>query len=117
MESALALEGRPEMLRAIGDSPLPIVGGPGPNLHVAQKIADNAFRVAGGSPGLEVSWTVTGVRNDPWVEAHGAPVETDKPESERGLYRRPELYGQPPSKGIDFVPATEQAPLAMSTNQ
>ena len=46
---------------------LTAVGGPGPNLYVAQKISGNRFRIAGGAPGLEVSWQVTGIRNDTWV--------------------------------------------------
>ena len=41
---------------------LTAVGGPGPNLYVAQKISGNRFRIAGGAPGLEVSWQVTEVR-------------------------------------------------------
>ena len=38
---------------------------------------------------------VTGVRHDPWAEAHRIQVEEDKPERLRGTYLRPELYGQP----------------------
>ena len=68
------------------------IGGAAPNLHVAEKIKGNAFRIAGGPAGLEVSWQVTGVRQDPYAEANRIQVEVDKPESERGTYLHPEAY-------------------------
>ncbi|MBD3337319.1 MAG: hypothetical protein GF355_17540 [Candidatus Eisenbacteria bacterium] len=76
------------------------IGGPGPNLYVAEKINGNRFKIAGGAPGLEVSWQVTGIRQDPYAEEHRIPVEEDKPAHERGLYLNPELYGQPESMGL-----------------
>jgi trimeric autotransporter adhesin len=39
-----------------------------------------------------VSWQVTGVRHDPYAEAHRSPVEVQKPVAERGYYLHPELY-------------------------
>ncbi|MBL1217664.1 MAG: hypothetical protein D8M59_09235 [Planctomycetes bacterium] len=79
---------------------LTAVGAPGPNLYIADKISGNRFRIAGGTPGGEVSWTVTGTRDDPWVRAHETPDAYDKPVEQRGLYIRPELYGRPQSEGI-----------------
>jgi hypothetical protein len=70
------------------------VGGPGPGLYIATKVADNKFQIAGGMPNLEVSWCVTGVRNDAWVRANGAPVEQDKPAAIKGRYLAPLQYGQ-----------------------
>jgi hypothetical protein len=52
-------------------------------IYIARKIEDNAFAIAGGTPGLEVSWQVTGIRNDTYARDHRIPVELDKPESER----------------------------------
>lgn len=80
-----------------------------PDLHVAARIQHNQFLIAGGKPGLEVSWEVKGVRNDRWVQKHGAPSVTIKPEGERGKYQRPELYGQPPEMGNDHRVADESA--------
>ncbi len=57
---------------------LTAVGGPGPNLYVAQKISGNQFSIAGGAPGLEVSWQVTGIRNDTWARENRIQVEVDK---------------------------------------
>ena len=85
------------------------VGAPGPNLHIAEEISDTTkdysssssnnnnsrFKVAGGTSGMKVSWQVTGIRKDPWANAHRVQVEEDKPDKERGYYMHPDLYGQP----------------------
>jgi hypothetical protein len=73
-----------------------------PDLHVAERIKSNRFKIAGGKPGMEVSWRVEAVRNDRWVERYGAPVEQDKPEGHRGKYLNPELYGQPETRRIFY---------------
>jgi hypothetical protein len=80
---------------------LTCIGGFAP-VYIAQKIEHNRFQIAGGSPGLEVSWQVTGIRHDPYAEAHRIPVEEDKPADELGTYRQPELYGQPEELGVDY---------------
>jgi hypothetical protein len=73
---------------------------PGPNLYVADRISGNRFRIAGGEPGASVSWQVTGIRHDPYAEAHRIPVEEAKTGRERGRYRHPEVYGAPASAGV-----------------
>jgi len=78
------------------------IGAPMPNLHVAQEIEGNAFRIAGGAPGQKVSWEVTAVRNDPYVRDHPVRAEVDKPAGERGTYLYPEGYGQPRELGLDY---------------
>jgi hypothetical protein len=55
------------------------VGAPGPNLYVAQKVSGNQFTIAGGTPNGEVSWQVTGIRQDAWANANRIQVETPKP--------------------------------------
>jgi hypothetical protein len=40
---------------------------------------------------MKVSWQVTGIRKDPWANAHRIQVEEDKPAKERGYYTYPEL--------------------------
>lgn len=112
----------PQYFARINKTPsyqLTAVGAPMPNLHVAEKISDDAlgagatagpsdaapicsFRIAGGVPGGEVSWRVEAVRNDLRMRLHGAPVEREKVGPERGKYLHPEYYGQPPEMGIDF---------------
>lgn len=78
------------------------IGGPGPNLYVAQKVQGNRFQIAGGAPDMEVSWQVTGIRQDAYANAHRIPVEEAKLEDERGLYLHPTELGQPKERGLDY---------------
>mgnify|MGYP001263590322 CR=1 FL=1 len=77
------------------------IGGWAP-LYVAQKVQGNRFQIAGGEPGMEVSWQVTGIRQDAYAEAHRIPVEEPKPAAERGLYLHPTELGQPAELGLDY---------------
>ncbi len=70
---------------------------------VGSKIAGNEFTIRTDKPGVEVSWQVTGIRQDAWANAHRIPVEEEKPEKERGSYIHPELFNQPPQKGIEWA--------------
>jgi hypothetical protein len=74
---------------------LTAIGQPAPNLHIAREISNNRFNIAGGKPGMKVSWQVTGIRKDAWAQANPLIVEEEKPANERGYYRHPELYNQP----------------------
>lgn len=78
---------------------LTALGRPAPALHVAERIAGNRFRIAGGEAGMEVSWQVTGVRQDAYARAHPIEVEEDKGEL-RGRYLHPEAHGQPAELAI-----------------
>jgi len=60
--------------------------------------------ISGGAPGKRVSWRVEAVRNDRWVQKHGAPVEVEKEGFERGKYQHPELYGLPEARGMNDQP-------------
>jgi hypothetical protein len=57
---------------------LTAIGAASPGLYIARKVAGNAFSIAGGAPGVEVSWQVTGVRRDPFARAHPLVVEQVK---------------------------------------
>jgi len=91
---------------------LTALGAPGPNLYIAEEVAGNRFQIAGGKPGMKVSWQVTGVRQDPYAEAHRIKVEQDKPSNERGLYLHPEAYGQPKEKGIQYAHRRPETPAS-----
>jgi hypothetical protein len=82
---------------------LTAVGAPSPSLYIAQKISGNRFTIAGGTPGGEVSWQVTGVRHDRFADANPLVVEQAKAERERGYYIHPELYEQGEEKGIEWA--------------
>src|SRR5918996_1495239 len=99
---------------------LTAIGAPGPNLYIAEEIAEantknssksssnknnnnSRFKIAGGASGMKVSWQVTGIRKDPWANDHRIQVEEDKPAKERGYYLHPDLYSQPEEKGISHL--------------
>jgi len=84
---------------------LTAIGKPSPNLYIAREMSGNQFRVAGGTPGAKVSWTVTGIRHDAYANAHRIPVEEEKTASERGKYLTPEVFGKTSQQGIFSVPS------------
>jgi hypothetical protein len=53
------------------------IGKPAP-VYIAQEIRNNMFKIAGGRPGLRVSWQVTGTRHDAYANANRIPVEEKK---------------------------------------
>ena len=69
-------------------------------VYVSQEISGNQFRIAGGRPGLKVSWQVTGIRKDPYAEKNRVQVEVEKQGDERGRYLYPAVYNLPESMGI-----------------
>jgi len=93
------------------------IGGFAP-VYVAQEIQGNRFTIAGGKPGMKVSWQVTGIRHDPWAAQHRMQVEVSKPPQERGKYLYPAEYGQPETLGVDYARRQQTgqvAPQALET--
>jgi hypothetical protein len=78
---------------------LTCIGGYAP-VFIKQEIQGNRFAIAGGTPGLKVSWQVTGVRNDPFARNNRIAVEVQKDAEERGTYLHPEEHGQPREKSL-----------------
>jgi hypothetical protein len=78
------------------------IGGPGPNLYIASEVQNNRFQIAGGSPGLRVSWQITGIRQDAYAVANPILVEVEKPVEERGTFLHPEALGQDRSRSVDY---------------
>lgn len=78
---------------------LTCIGGFAP-VYVSRKVAANSFEIAGATPGMEISWQLTGIRHDAFANASRIPVEVDKPEQEKGTYLHPEAWGQPLSTGL-----------------
>jgi len=70
---------------------------------IAQKIANHQFKIATNATNVEVSWQVTGVRQDAYAQAHPLVVERSKSARERGFYAHPELYGQPAEKQTQWA--------------
>jgi hypothetical protein len=84
------------------------IGGPAPDLHIAAKVSGGQFAIAGGTAGQEVSWQVTGIRQDAWANAHRIPVEEAKPAEDQGRYLHPELHGGEPITRIARVRANAE---------
>ncbi len=111
---------------------LTAIGAPGPNIHIAEEINDNTitggisssssrdsnnnshFKIAGGTSGMKVSWQVTGIRRDPWSNAHRVQVEEYKQDNEKGYYTYPDLYGQPEEKKISHLLFPEEIPESLT---
>ena len=49
-----------------------------PDLYIKKEIENNRFVIAGGVPHGEVTWQVTGVRNDPYIKANPIINEVEK---------------------------------------
>ncbi len=67
---------------------------------VASKIANGQFTIKTDKPGVEVSWQVTGIRQDAWANAHRIPLEVEKSAKDQGHYLHPELFGREAEPGI-----------------
>ena len=81
-------------------------------VYVKSKLHGGAFSIAGGTPDQEVSWLLTGIRQDAWANANRIPVEEEKSADERGLYLHPTEHGQPAAQGIDAVRHAAMRPHA-----
>jgi hypothetical protein len=73
------------------------IGGAAPNLHISREVEENSFEIAGGPPGIKVSWQVTGRRNDAYMQHHPFQTEEAKTGVESGTYLCPECFDQPES--------------------
>ncbi|NKI34770.1 hypothetical protein HFP89_06285 [Wenzhouxiangella sp. XN79A] len=54
---------------------------------IGHGIEQGRFVILTDEPNVEVSWQVTGIRDDPYARAHPIPVESDKPAGARGRYQ------------------------------
>jgi len=70
---------------------------------VAQKIEGNHFTIKTDKHNVEVSWQVTGLRQDAAAKANRKPAEELKPEAERGHYLHPKLFGQAEEKSVEWA--------------
>ncbi|MCG3131852.1 MAG: hypothetical protein FLDDKLPJ_02662 [Phycisphaerae bacterium] len=68
--------------------------------RVFRKVQNNVFGIKTDRGGVEVSWQITGIRQDPWAEQNRVIVEEDKPADQRGRYLNPEAYCEPLERSI-----------------
>ncbi len=94
--------GLPDYFEALNEDfryQLTCLGGHAP-VYIEREISANTFVIAGGNPGMRVSWQVTGSRKDAFARSNPVIVEQDKPADERGMYLHPEAHGQPAELGV-----------------
>ena len=82
---------------------LTCIGGSAP-VYIAREIQNNQFVIAGGTPGLKVSWQVTGVRIDPDAQSRPFQAVRAKQAEDRGRFVNPEAYGLPATRSIGRMP-------------
>jgi len=84
---------------------LTIVGrsGWGAEAIVWEKLKNDSFTIRTSKPGVEVSWQLSGVRNDPYMRAHPFQPVQQKLGKERGTYLNPRLYGKPTSRSLSAI--------------
>jgi len=80
---------------------LTCIGGFAP-VYVGEKISGGRFRIAGGSPDMEISWQVTGIRQDAFARQNPLEVETEKQAQERGKYLHPEAWGFARTRSVNY---------------
>lgn len=88
---------------------LTCVGGYAP-VYVAQEVSSNRFQIAGGRPGMKVSWQVHAARNDPYAKDHPYQAERPKKADEAGRYHYPKGYGAPPEADLARNAMSAEAP-------
>lgn len=67
---------------------------------VVRKIQGNTFRIRSSEPQAEISWMVTGIRQDNWANENRIPLEVPKTGGERGRYLHPAAFGLGSDYGI-----------------
>lgn len=77
---------------------------------VSRKIAGNSFEIRTDKPGIEVSWQVTGIRQDAYARANPIVPEEFKPAEQQGMYLFPAGFGAGEEKrlGAPSRPAPTQ---------
>jgi trimeric autotransporter adhesin len=79
---------------------------------VAGKVANHQFVIKTDKPNVEVSWQVTGIRQDAFANTHRIQVEAEKAPADRGHYLYPELVGAPETARIGYMaPAPKGKPI------
>lgn len=69
-------------------------------VYIAEEIKSNRFKIGGGKAGQKISWQVSGIRNDAFVQKNPPVVEEEKMGREKGRYLNPEAFGLSKDNGI-----------------
>lgn len=69
---------------------------------VVRKMYKNQFTIRTNFPNVEVSWQITGIRQDKYANAHRIPVEVEKEKWNKGRYVHPEVFGKPRNMMVSY---------------
>jgi hypothetical protein len=119
-ENGSGVEGASDSSRGVGGfstTGLGVFGSCEAGFGLAGSSNNAAVYAHNNSPGMKVSWQVTGIRQDAWANAHPLPVEEEKPPAEQGHYLDPTLYGESDERHIRHVRYPEQIGRARSLVQ
>lgn len=83
---------------------LTVVGGTFAQAIVSKKVEGNKFQIRTNEPNTEVSWQVTGIRQDAYANAHRVQPEVDKEPANKGKYLNPAELKKDPSLQINGTP-------------
>ncbi|HET6175647.1 MAG TPA: hypothetical protein VFE61_01865 [Candidatus Sulfotelmatobacter sp.] len=84
---------------------------------VSRRVSNNQFAIKTDKPNVDVSWQITGIRQDAFAKAHPLVVEEQKNARERGFYLHPELYGAPEEKAVAWSHHPEAMRRAKATQR
>jgi len=71
---------------------------------IKEKVKNNQFIIQTNQPNVEVSWQVTGIRDDNYSNANRIVPVQDKAAKDKGKYLHPDAYGQGEERGIHYKP-------------
>ncbi|MCC7029926.1 MAG: hypothetical protein IT257_06440 [Chitinophagaceae bacterium] len=71
-------------------------------VYISEEINNNTFKIKTSEPNTKVSWQVTGVRQDPFANAHRVVAEVDKTGDAKGKYIHPLEYGKPETESETY---------------
>jgi hypothetical protein len=74
---------------------------------VAEKIKGNRFAIKTNAPNVEVSWQVTGVRQDAFANRNRIKVEVEKDQRERGFYLHPDAFNKTEERSVEWAQRPE----------
>jgi ribosomal protein L14 len=75
---------------------------------IKEKVSNNQFVIQTNQPNIEVSWQVTGIRNDNYSNANRIQPVQEKEAEDKGKYLHPEAYGLDENQGIYFKPENKK---------
>lgn len=70
---------------------------------VGEKVHNNKFVIKTNEPNVEVSWQVTGIRQDKFAEANRVVPEVEKEDRFKGYYLNAKEYGKPETQSINYL--------------